>query len=287
MKPMKKGLGKGLSALIPEEDQINIGEHAIGEVLELNIKEVFPNPDQPRRQFSEEAIQHLAESIKNHGVVQPILVVKKEQGFMIIAGERRWRASQVAGLDKIPSIVKVVDELKLAQISLIENIQREDLSDIEEARAFQVLIEKFKLKQEEIADAVGKSRSYIANTLRLLKLDSKVQQMILDNQISGGHGRVLLREESSIEQLKWANLIIEQGLSVRDLENKLSKPKGNKKAKEEKKAIEHEVIRIEQELKDVYGTKVQILQQNNNKGKIQIEFYGVEEFERILNLLKK
>lgn len=287
MKPMKKGLGKGLGALIPEEDKLNFGEHSVGEVLELAIKDVAPNIDQPRRQFEDTAIASLAESIKNHGVVQPILVSQLDKGYMIIAGERRWRAAQVAGLEHIPAIVKRVDDLKLAQISLIENIQREDLTDVEEAQAYQLLIDKFSLKQEEVADAVGKSRSYVANTLRLLKLEPVIQQHILEGKISGGHGRVLLRVNEPEVQLKWASMIIQKGISVRELEKLITKPtKDKKKSGQQKNERSYELMQFEQELKDYYGTKVMI-QHKENKGKIEIEFYGPDEFERIMSLLKK
>ena len=287
MKPMKKGLGKGLGALIPDDDRLHFREHSIAEVLELAIKDIKPNSEQPRRQFSDDAIASLAESIKNHGVVQPILVSHKDEGYMIIAGERRWRAAQVAGLIHIPAIVKTVDDLKLAQISLIENIQREDLTDIEEAQAYQMLIDKFSLKQDEVADAVGKSRSYIANTLRLLKLESSIQLKILEGRISGGHGRVLLRESNPVNQLKWADIIIQKGISVRELEKLIVKPSKSKvnqtAAKNERS---YEIVQFEQDLKDVFGTKVMI-QHKENKGKIEIEFYGLDEFDRIIKLLKK
>lgn len=287
MKPVKKGLGKGLGALIPDDDKLHFGQHSIGEVLELAIKEIRPNEDQPRRQFAEEAIQSLADSIKTHGVVQPILVSSKDDGYMIIAGERRWRAAQVAGLKHIPAIVKSVDELKLAQISLIENIQREDLTDVEEAQAYQLLIDKFNLKQDEVADAVGKSRSYVANTLRLLKLEPSIQEKILVGQISGGHGRVLLRESNPSNQLKWADMIIQKGISVRELEKLIVKPSKTKKSQgTAKNERSYELMQFEQELKDVYGTKVMI-QHKENKGKIEIEFYGLDEFDRIMKLLKK
>lgn len=287
MKPARKGLGKGLSALIPEDEQLNFGEQTYGEILEIKLSDIYANPNQPRRIFANEAIEQLSESIKVHGVVQPILVQKSENGYMIIAGERRWRASQKAGLERIPAIVKTVDELKLAQISLIENLQRENLSDIEEAKAYQILIDKFNLKHDEVADSVGKSRSYIANTLRLLRLDQTVQQMILDGKLSGGHGRVLLREESPEHQIKWAQIVIDKTLSVRDLEKIFSKPKTSNAKESKDKAKEHELLFYEQELKDLLGTKVQISNTSGNKGKIQIEYYGIEEFERIVNLLKK
>lgn len=286
---MKKGLGKGLGALIPEEDKLNLSEHSLGEVLELSIKDIKANSTQPRRHFDSEAIQSLADSIKVHGVVQPILVMQNDNGYMIIAGERRWRAAKTAGLDKIPAIVKKYDDLKLAQVSLIENIQREDLTDIEEAQAYQQLIEKFSLKQDEVADAVGKSRSYVSNTLRLLKLDPTIQSRILEGTISGGHGRVLLREEDPIMQKKWADLVVEKGISVRELEKLVVKPLKDQKIKASNKKNfnkSYELMQFENELKDIYGTKVQI-QHKSNKGKIEIEFYGLEEFDRILSLLKK
>lgn len=289
MKPMRKGLGKGLGALIPEEDKLNLSEHSLGEVLELSIKDIKANATQPRRHFDSEAIQSLADSIKHHGVVQPILVMQSDNGYMIIAGERRWRAAKTAGLDKIPAIVKKYDDLKLAQVSLIENIQREDLTDIEEAQAYQQLIEKFSLKQDEVADAVGKSRSYVSNTLRLLKLDPSIQTRILEGTISGGHGRVLLREDDPVMQKKWADLVVEKGISVRELEKLVVKPLKDQKIKASNKKNfnkSYELLQFENDLKDIYGTKVQI-QHKSNKGKIEIEFYGLEEFDRILSLLKK
>lgn len=289
MKPMKKGLGKGLGALIPEDDKLNLSEHSLGEILELSIKDIKANSNQPRRHFDSEAIQALADSIKHHGVVQPILVMQSETGYMIIAGERRWRAAKTAGLDKIPAIVKKYDDLKLAQVSLIENIQREDLTDIEEAQAYHQLIEKFSLKQDEVADAVGKSRSYVSNTLRLLKLDPSIQTRILEGTISGGHGRVLLREDDPIMQKKWADLVVEKGISVRELEKLVVKPLKDQKSKSNNNKNlnkSYELMQFEHELKDIYGTKVQI-QHKANKGKIEIEFYGLEEFDRILSLLKK
>lgn len=287
MKPVRKGLGKGLGALIPEDEQFSMDHQSLGEVIELKLNEITPNAEQPRSMFDEEALEALAQSIKIHGVVQPILVQKSDKGYMIIAGERRWRAAKLAKLEAIPAIIKEMDKMKLAQVSLIENIQRENLSDIEEARAYQMLVDEYSLKQDEVADAVGKSRSYVANTLRLLKLDLSVQNMILEGKISGGHGRVLLRTEDNMEQVLWANRIIEHSMSVRELEKIIVKP--DKKAK---KAVtvdceeQHQVSEFERVLKDYFGTKVQISHQNN-KGKIQIEYYGLDEFDRIMNLLKK
>ncbi len=287
MKPMKKGLGKGLSALIPGDDMLDFGQHAIAEVLELPLNEIKPNSEQPRRQFNEESIASLAESIKNHGVVQPILVSRIDDMYMIIAGERRWRAAHVAGLTNIPAIVRTMDDLKLAQISLIENIQREDLSDVEEARAYRLLIDNFNLKQDEVADSVGKSRSYVANTLRLLKLEVSIQDKIVQGKISGGHGRVLLRETNPVSQLKWADLIIQKGISVRELEKLIVKPnKITKNIKLTRNELSYETIQFEQDLKDVFGTKV-VIQHKENKGKIEIEYYGLDEFDRIMKILKK
>lgn len=284
MKSVKKGLGKGLGALIPEEDLFGM-DHQNVEVVDINLSEIFPNADQPRSQFDEEALQSLAESIKVHGVVQPILVRKEKTGYMIIAGERRWRAAKLAKQEKIPAIIKQIEGINLAQISLIENIQREDLSDIEEARAYQLLIDQFKLKQDEIADAVGKSRSHVTNTLRLLKLDRKIQDMILEGKLSGGHGRALLRIDSYEEQSRLAAIVEKDQLSVRQLEVLTSKKPAKKEAKIKDIETDHSLMTFENQLKDIYGTKVQILQ-SQDKGKITIEFYGSDEFERIFNLLK-
>lgn len=287
MKPIKKGLGKGLSALIPGDDMLDFGQHSIAEVLELSVNDIKPNSEQPRRQFNEDSIASLAESIKNHGVVQPILVSRIGDMYMIIAGERRWRAAHVAGLTHIPAIVRTMDDLKLAQISLIENIQREDLSDVEEARAYRLLIDNFDLKQDEVADSVGKSRSYVANTLRLLKLEVSIQDKIIQGKISGGHGRVLLRETNPVNQLKWADLIIQKGISVRELEKLIVKPnKISKNIKLTRNELSYETIQFEQDLKDVFGTKV-VIQHKENKGKIEIEYYGLDEFDRIMKILKK
>lgn len=286
-KNKKGGLGKGLSALIPEDELNDMNDLRAGEILELPIKDVKPNAEQPRRHFDEEAISALSESIKVHGVVQPILVKKAGDQYMIIAGERRWRAATKAKLEKIPAIVKEVDELSLAQISLIENIQREDLNDIEEAIAYQTLIDKFGLKHDHVADAVGKSRSYVANTLRLLKLEHSVRSMIVEGKLSGGHGRVLLREEAPEKQLEWAAMVHEKGISVRELESLLNKTPRSKKAKKKGNVTRpYEMITFEQELKEYLGTKVTI-NHSKNKGKIEIEYYNDEEFERILSLIKK
>lgn len=284
MKSVKKGLGKGLGALIPEDDLFGM-DHQSMEVVDINLNEIFPNADQPRSQFDEEALEALADSIKVHGVVQPILVRKEKTGYMIIAGERRWRAAKIAKQEKIPAIVKHIEGVNLAQISLIENIQREDLSDIEEARAYQLLIDQFKLKQDEIADAVGKSRSHVTNTLRLLKLDRKIQDMILEGKLSGGHGRALLRIDSYEEQSRLAAIAQKDQLSVRQLEALTSKKPVNKEPKSKENATDHSLMTFENQLKDIYGTKVQILH-SQDKGKITIEFYGSDEFERIFNLLK-
>lgn len=282
---MKKGLGKGLGALIPDEDLFGIDQQN-AEVIEVSLNEIFPNADQPRSLFDDEALVALAESIKTHGVIQPILLKKEKNGYMIIAGERRWRAAKLAKLEKIPAILKQIDGVSLAQISLIENIQREDLSDIEEARAYQLLIDQFSLKQEEIADAVGKSRSHVTNTLRLLKLDRKIQDMILDGKLSGGHGRALLRVDSFEEQTRLASIVEKEQLSVRQLEVLTSKKPMKKENKKHISTVDHGLLNFENQLKDIYGTKVQIVHAQD-KGKISIEFYGNDEFERIFNLLKK
>ena len=192
---IKSGLGRGLSALIPNVSE-DVFRDKTAQVLEMDIKRIYPNKKQPRKYFNDEKIDSLSESIKTHGVVQPIIVKKENADYMIVAGERRWRAAKKAGLKEIPIIIKNYDEVSIAQISLIENIQRENLNDIEEAVAYKSLIEDFGITQENLAQSVGKSRTHIANTIRLLKLSSSVQELIAERKISGGHGRALLRVEN-------------------------------------------------------------------------------------------
>ncbi|MGE5329955.1 MAG: ParB/RepB/Spo0J family partition protein [Deltaproteobacteria bacterium] len=275
----KKGLGRGLEALIPGTSQ------AEKEIIELTINDVEPNSTQPRRVFKEEALETLAESIKLHGVVQPIIVTKDGNRYKIVAGERRWRAARIANLKTIPAIIKEYADKEILEVALIENIQRQDLNPIEEAEAFQRLIQEYALKQEEVAVTIGRSRSAVANSLRLLNLDYRVKEMVVGGIISEGHARVLLAVKNGDEQYKIAKEF-EKGLfSVREAEKYLkkamTKTKG-KKAKDEK--IKDIVMDLSNKLKDTLGTKVHI-DSGNNKGKIVIEYFSNQELDRLIEML--
>lgn len=280
----KRGLGRGLGALIPESEIASIGETRSAEVMEVEILRVYPNPNQPRRNFDEESLITLKESIVIHGVVQPILVRKSGTGYSIIAGERRWRAAKMAGLARVPVIVREVDEINVAQLSLIENIQREDLNDIEEAVAYERLMQHFGLTQEDVAQAVGKSRSHIANTLRLTRLDERVKVLIVEGRLSGGHGRALLRIEDPEHQHSWALKILDGTLSVREIEDALTKTPKKQITKKKKTKLDLEIKALEVDLREVLGTKVAI-KRGRSKGKIEIEFYGDEDLDRLATLI--
>jgi len=275
----KRGLGKGLSALISsemsEENQIKM----------ISINSIEPNKEQPRKYFDEDKLEELASSIKEHGIIQPLIVKQEEDYYVIVAGERRWRAARLAGLKEIPVIIQDYTTKELMEISLIENIQREDLNAIEEAKAYETLMNQFSLTQEELAGRIGKSRPAIANTLRLLQLDEKIQELIIQGQITEGHGRAILRLPDKEAQLALAKKIIKDHLSVRETEKKvdemLKKPK-KKTIKDEKEVIYKE---IEDKIKNILGTKVQITR-GKKKGKIEIEYYNENDLERILYLLE-
>ncbi|MDO6354281.1 ParB/RepB/Spo0J family partition protein [Caloramator sp. CAR-1] len=271
----KSALGKGLGALIPDAEKDS-------NVFEVEVSKLFPNEDQPRKKFDEEKINALAESIKVHGVIQPIIVKREGDFYKIIAGERRWRAAKIAGLKKVPVVEKELSDREVMEISLIENIQREDLSPIEEALAYKRLMEEFQLTQEEIAERVGKSRSAIANTLRLLNLDDRVIEFINDGKLSEGHGKVIVSIEDKEKQYLIAKKVVEEGLNVRQTE-KLIKEINNKKVKKEKKIVAH-YKDVEEKLQMFFGTKVKI-NNNKNKGKIEIEYYSEDDLQRILELL--
>lgn len=275
----KNGLGKGLGALIRENEQeIN------SSVSELKITELEANQNQPRRFFDDQALQELSGSIKEHGVVQPIIVRKLDDSYQIVAGERRWRAARLAGLKTVPVIVKDYSNVQVMEIALIENLQRQDLNSIEEALAYKSLIEEHDLTQEEISEKIGKSRSAIANTLRLLNLQEEIKNMVVQGKISAGHARALLTVEDKNKQLEIANRIIDQQLNVRDIE-KLVMQKDNKdERKENRKDLE--IVELEERLKKIFATKVNIIHKKN-KGKIEIQYYSNEELERILELLQK
>ncbi|MCT4507243.1 MAG: ParB/RepB/Spo0J family partition protein [Tepidibacter sp.] len=273
----KNRLGKGLSALIPKNKTVSSEK----EIINLKISEIYPNKDQPRKIFDQEKISVLSESIKNYGILQPIVVKKEEEGYMIIAGERRFRAAKMAKLKEMPAVVKDLPIKDIMEIALIENLQREDLNAIEEAIAYKSLIENYKVTQEEISEAVGKSRPHITNTLRLLNLDDRVIKLIEEGQITPGHGKALLRIENKNIQYEIALRIIKETLSVREVEN-LSKNMTDKKQQKSKNINKDPfIVNIEDKLRDVFGTKVNILK-GKKKGKIEIEYYSDEELEGIL-----
>ena len=247
---------------------------------------IEPNREQPRKKFEEDALLELADSIKLHGVLQPLLVRKIKDYYEIIAGERRWRAAKLAGIKEVPVIVKEYSEQEIVEIRLIENIQRENLNPIEEAMAFKKLLEEFQLKQDEVADRVSKSRTAVTNSMRLLKLDDKVQQMIIDEMISTGHARALLAIDDKKLQYELANRIFDEKLSVRETEKLVKEIKNPKKPKE-KKAVENEFVYkdLENRMKEVMGTKVSIASKSNGKGKIEIEYYSEKELERMFEMI--
>ncbi len=297
-----RGLGKGLDALIPnsfenesvskkakvKSDNENKGEKKEGEVM-VNITKVEPNREQPRKNFDEDALEELAESIKQFGLLQPILVQDRKTYYEIIAGERRWRAAKKAGLKEVPVIIKNLTEQEIVEISLIENIQREDLNPIEEALAYKKLLTEFNLKQDEVADRVSKSRTAVTNSMRLLKLCDEVQQMIINDMISTGHARALIGIEDPEEQYAIAQRIFDEKLSVRDVEKlvkNLGKPK-LKKPNDKDKSLEIIYRDIEENLKQKLSTKVAISSKGNGTGKIEIEFYSHEDLEKLIDLLSK
>ncbi|ERI90519.1 putative stage 0 sporulation protein J [Clostridiales bacterium oral taxon 876 str. F0540] len=275
----KFGLGKGLGALIPEEEITSTDN----EILKISINLIKANENQPRKTFDEEKIESLSESIKEHGVVQPIVLRKENDTYVIVAGERRWRAAKLAGLKEIPAVVMELTDKQVLEISLIENIQREDLNPIEEATAYKKLINDFQFTQEELGKRIGKSRTAVTNCLRLLNLDSRVQEYLIDEVVSEGHGRALLAIEDKDLQYRVAQTIIDEGLNVRDTE-KLIRNLG--KVKPEKKEKENNIYYndIKDKLENYFGTKVSLVNKKN-KGKIEIEYYSEDDLQRILDIL--
>ena len=269
-----KRLGKGLSALIPEINE----EIDKKDIVQIKLSNIRPNKNQPRKEFDEDRIKALSDSIKNVGVLQPIVLKPiEDNNYMIIAGERRYRASILAGKEEIPAIIKDIPIKDIMEIALIENLQREDLNSIEEALAYKNLIEDYKVTQEELSEAVGKSRPYITNTLRLLNLQNKIIKMIENGDITAGHGKALLRIEDKEKQLEVAMRIVEEGLSVRTVENIAKKIIENKeKRKIEKKEKDIYIIDAEEKLSNIFGTKVNI-SMNNKKGKIEISYNNEDE----------
>lgn len=294
-----RGLGKGLDALIPSgineksektEKQKKTEEKFGGETI-VNITKVEPNREQPRKNFDEDALEELAESIKQFGLLQPILVQDRKTYYEIIAGERRWRAAKKAGLKEVPVIIKNLSEQEIVEISLIENIQRENLNPIEEAQAYKRLLTEFNLKQDEVAERVAKSRTAVTNSMRLLKLCDDVQQMVIEGMISTGHARALISIEDPEQQYNIAQQIFDEKLSVRDVEKlvkNLNKPaKVSSKKEIIDKGLEAVYQDIEENLKQKLSTKVSITSKGNGAGKLEIEFYSHDDLERLMDLLSR
>lgn len=295
----KHGLGKGLDSMIPTKKEVKKSMDSkatdVSRETLVNITDIEPNHDQPRRRFDEDSLLELAESIKQYGVVQPLILQKKNELFEIVAGERRWRAARIAGLKQVPAIIKNYTDREVLEIALIENIQREDLNPIEEASAYKKLIEEFKLKQDEVADRVSKSRVAITNSLRLLKLGQNVQQMLIDELISSGHARALLGVSDTKLQDELAMQILDQKLSVRDTEKLVKSKQKDKKTGTEaekkkdnnsKSKVEKLVFKdLEDKMTEVLGTKVMINKKNKDKGVITVEYYSKEDLDRISELL--
>jgi len=292
---LKRGLGKGLDSLIPTnvmmESEVKHGtvstassaEEEKDGTLMVKLSKVEPNREQPRKNFDEDSLQELAESLKQFGMLQPILVQNRGDYYEIIAGERRWRAAKIAGLKEVPVIVRELTDQEIVEISLIENIQREDLNPIEEAQAYKRLLTEFHLKQDEVAERVSKSRTAVTNSMRLLKLCDEVQKMVVDDMISTGHARALISIEDPEEQYLIAQKIFDEKLSVREVE-KLVKDlhKPPKPPKEENKTLQAIYQEISERLKQSLSTKVSVSAKQNGAGKIEIEFYNHEDLERLL-----
>lgn len=293
----KKGLGKGLDSLIPDnksmksvtsEKTVESKEDAAAKsgVQVMKINEVEPNRDQPRKNFDEDALLELSDSIKQFGVLQPLLVRKRKDYYEIIAGERRWRAAKLAGVKEVPVIEKEYTDQEILEIGLIENIQRENLNPIEEAIAYKRLLEEFNLKQDEVAERVSKSRTAVTNSMRLLKLSDKVQQMIIDDMISTGHARALLAIDDAELQYTLANKIFDEKLSVRETEKLVKEIKNPKKPKEKKPVANSFIYQdLEEKMKSVFGTKVSIASKGKGKGKIEIEYYSDDELEHLFDMM--
>ena len=288
----KRGLGKGLDTMIPpvkNEKKSEKGDPAKGPETLVNITKVEPNREQPRKNFDEDALLELSESIKQYGLLQPILVQDRKDYYEIIAGERRWRAAKLAGLKQVPVIIKILTDQEIVEISLIENIQRENLNPIEEAQAYKRLLNEFHLKQDEVAERVSKSRTAVTNSMRLLKLSDDVQRMVIDEMITTGHARALLGVEDPAEQYNLAQRIFDEKLSVREVEKivkNMGKPVKPKKEKVVDKSMQVIYDDISEKLKTQLGTKVNIVPKEDGSGKIEIEFYSHDELDRILDLMK-
>ncbi len=290
---VKRGLGKGLDSLIPNSVDVKEPKQDPAKAQKpdtfVDINKVEPNRNQPRKNFDQDSLLELADSIKQYGLIQPILVVDRETFYEIVAGERRWRASKLAGLKEVPVIIREFSEQEIVEIALIENLQRKDLNPIEEALAYKRLMTEFNLKQDEVAVRVSKNRATVANSIRLLKLSENVQQMLIDNELTEGHARALLSIENPDEQYKTALKIYNEKMSVRDVERyvkNLGKPA--KPAKPVNESLRAIYVKLEEDLKQKLGTKVSIVSKNDEgSGKLEIEFYSHDDLERITDLLKE
>ena len=300
---LKRGLGKGLDSLIPTnvmmESEVKYAtvstasspEEEKDGTLMVKLSKVEPNREQPRKNFDEDSLQELAESLKQFGMLQPILVQNRGDYYEIIAGERRWRAAKIAGLKEVPVIVRELTDQEIVEISLIENIQREDLNPIEEAQAYKRLLTEFHLKQDEVAERVSKSRTAVTNSMRLLKLCDEVQKMVVDDMISTGHARALISIEDPEEQYLIAQKIFDENLSVRETEKLVKKIQNNKDIPVEKKKVSDPAMEaiyhdLEEKMKSILGTKVAINKKDDQKGKIEIEYYSMDELDRIIDLIR-
>ncbi len=314
----KNGLGKGLDSLIPDKKPRSGRSTATGKAsaatstkartakakaeeanengapLMVPITKVEPNQDQPRRHFDEDALLELSESLKQYGILSPLLVQKKDDYYEIIAGERRWRAAKIAELKEVPVIVRDLSSQEVVEISLIENIQREDLNPIEEAMAYKRLLDEFHMKQDEVAERVSKSRAAVTNSIRLLKLDQRVQQMVIDEMISTGHARAILGITGKDRQYELAQRVFDEKMSVREVEKEVKRIQeggGKKKNTEQSNAITDQIRtlydQLEENLKVTLGTKVKIHPKDSQKGKLEIEYYSQDELERIIDLIHR
>ncbi|WP_028234168.1 ParB/RepB/Spo0J family partition protein [Pseudobutyrivibrio sp. MD2005] len=293
MAAKKGGLGKGLDSLIVNKNEgvvaVNPEQH--GSPVKVDIDKVEPNKLQPRKNFDEDKLQELADNIKIHGIVNPIIVQDRQKYYEIIGGERRWRAARIAGFKEVPVIIMNLSEQEFVEISLIDNIQREQLNPIEEAMAFARLIDEFKLKQDEVAERVSKSRTTITNALRLLKLDKRVQDMIVDDKLTTGHARAMLAITDLDKQYEFAERAFDEKMSVRDVEREVKKLINEKSSdKKSKVGIDPQLVAVYQDtqekLKGVLGTKVFINAKDNKSGKLEIEYYSQDELNRIVDLLE-
>jgi ParB family chromosome partitioning protein len=292
----KTGLGRGLDALIPES--VEVGNNAERKtetdnkdaILWVKLTKLEPDPEQPRKDFGEDEINELADSIKTHGVFQPLIVQKKERGYMIVAGERRWRAAKIAGLHEVPVIVKELTEQEKFEIQLLENLQRQKLNPIEEGQAYRRLISEYGLKQDELGERIGKNRVTITNAMRLLNLDNRVQQMVIEGKLTQGHARSLLGISDGDKQYEMACRIFDEKMTVREIEkmvrdfDKPQKPKGPKKNTE---ALDLILRKYEDEVRESLGAKVTIKAKDQKKGRIEIEYYSAEELEMLVKRLVK